>query len=94
HGFSEPQALAALDDYFTANVGADVSVWAMPPEFDLVILRNVADAHGVSLPWKYNKTRDLRTLEYLAGCSSKDRMQAAVAHDAGSDAAAQASTAI
>lgn len=70
-------------------------LWAMPPEFDCVILANTFRSVGLTrLPWAYNKTRDLRTLEALAGSSSAGRIQADIPHDAGSDAEAQAKTAI
>lgn len=69
-------------------------LWAMPPEFDCVILANTFRSVGLSLPWAYNKTRDLRTLEALAGSSSAGRIKADIPHDAGSDAEAQAKTAI
>lgn len=69
-------------------------LWAMPPEFDCVILANTFHSVGLPLPWKYNKTRDLRTLEALAGSSSAGRIKADIPHDAGSDAEAQAKTAV
>lgn len=92
-GVFENEALHALAKYVFDNT-IDVCAWAMPPEFDLVILRNLGDARGVKLPWHYAATRDLRTLEHLAGMTKADRMQPVTPHDAGSDAAAQASTAI
>lgn len=88
-------ALFALSDFIVANSDHNsVEVWAMPPEFDLVILRNAADAASMKLPWHYAASRDLRTLERLAGGSKSDRIKPAIAHDAGYDAEAQAKTAI
>lgn len=93
-GRSPYEALRDLRSFIENNCVADVEVWAMPPEFDLTILANMARLEGAKLPWKYNKTRDLRTLESLVGCRSADRIKATVAHDAGADALAQAQTAI
>jgi hypothetical protein len=92
-GIFETEALQALTQFIADNT-IDVCAWAMPPEFDLVILRNLGDARGIKMPWHYAATRDLRTLEHLVGKTKADRMQATTPHDAGSDAAAQASTAI
>lgn len=93
-GRREGEAIGALSAYIIDNAQMDVCVWAMPPEFDLVILRNTADRAGVTVPWHYAATRDLRTLEYLAGGSKDQREKPEIAHDAGSDAVAQAKTAV
>lgn len=86
-------ACAIFAGFLSVECEPNVEVWAMPPEFDCVILANLFRSVDRPIPWKYNKTRDLRTLEFLAGCSSIDRVIASVPHDAGSDAAAQARTA-
>ena len=93
-GKSPDFALIMLDDYISENCHPDVDVWAMPPEFDLVILRHLGNTVGRAMPWRFDRTRDLRTLEKLAGATKKDRAIATVAHDAGWDAHAQALTAI
>lgn len=94
NGREEREAIGALSAYVIDQAQMDVCVWAMPPEFDLVILRSTADRVGVSTPWHFAATRDLRTLEYLAGGTKDQRVKAEIPHDAGSDAVAQAKTAI
>lgn len=71
-----------------------INIWAMPPEFDVTIMASLYRMCGLNPPWAYNATRDLRTLGEIAGATKSDRMQPTILHDAGADAAAQASTAI
>jgi hypothetical protein len=94
HGMLPAVACAAFEDFVTIHCIEKFELWAMPPEFDCVILANTFRSVSRRLPWRYNMTRDLRTLEALAGCTSADRVKPAVPHDAGSDAEAQARTAI
>ena len=94
HGRPEQMALADLNSFIAFQCAFEVQAWAMPPEFDLVILRNMAERHDMMLPWHFAMTRDLRTLERLVGASKPDRIAPSVAHDAGRDAEAQALTAI
>ncbi len=94
HGFAPADACMAFEDFTTMSCVEKLELWAMPPEFDCVILANLFRSVGRKPPWRYNMTRDLRTLEALAGCSRADREAALVPHDAGSDADAQARTAI
>lgn len=94
HAMPVEEGLAILREFIRDNCEPKFDVWAMPPEFDLVILANTMRAHMARIPWAYNRTRDLRTLESLVGCSSVDRVKATVAHVAGEDAKAQALTAI
>lgn len=94
-GVSSAQALAHLNAHFAQHVDYDtVRVWALPPQFDLVILENVAREYGYPVPWKYNATRCLRTLETLSGATKEDRVKPEVEHDAGHDAQAQAMSAV
>lgn len=92
-GAAAAEALGRMGIYYS-DAGLPVNVWAMPPSFDIVILEHTAAHFGLKMPWRYDACRDLRTLEYLSGSTKEDRMQATVKHDAGADAAAQASTAI
>lgn len=94
HGNHQVVMIAALKEFIDAFCTEDFELWAMPPEFDVVILNNTIAAYGGKPFWKYNRTRCLRTLEALVGASSKDRVKALVPHDAGEDAKAQAATAI
>ena len=93
-GVSPADALNRLHDYISIRCAPKFEAWAMPPEFDLVILRNLGNTVGLKMPWRYDRTRDLRTLESLAKCTSADRVKATVPHDAGYDAQAQALTAL
>lgn len=93
-GVNEMTALSMLTHFVHETGAMDLCVWAMPPEFDLVILRNLADSLGYTLPWHFAATRDLRTLEYIAGGSKDLRVKPDVAHDAAKDAEAQAKTAV
>ena len=93
-GKSPFDACLEFETFARENCASKFELWAMPPEFDCVILANTFRSVGLSLPWAYNKTRDLRTLEALAGSSSAGRIKADIPHDAGSDAEAQAKTAV
>lgn len=87
-------ALEGLDAYIKQWCEPKFDAWAMPPEFDLVILRHLGNTTGRVMSWRFDRTRDLRTLESLANCTKADRVPATVPHDAGYDAQAQALTAI
>lgn len=93
-GNGEASALLSLNAFWATHAAHDACAWAMPPEFDLVILRNLYDANGLAMPWHFAMTRDLRTLEYLAGGSKDQRVKPKTAHNAADDAFAQAETAI
>lgn len=93
-GENEPLSLMRLAEFVSQQCVADFQAWAMPPEFDLTIMRSMADRNGVKLPWHYAATRDLRTLERLVGASKVNRVVPEIAHDASHDARAQALTAI
>lgn len=99
-------AYEAIENYCNYYLPASLNrrnIWAMPPKFDLAIVENwiIKAVHPrqpagtkKAFPWKYNSSRDLRTLANIVGASRSDRVPAAVAHDAGHDAHAQALTAI
>lgn len=86
------EALESFTDWLSTELAYDPIVWAMPPEFDLKILENAFRVEGLSLPWKYNASRDLRTLLDLAGMDKEDRIKPVIPHDAGQDALAQTKT--
>lgn len=94
HGMLPAVACAAFEDFVTIHCVEKFELWAMPPEFDCVILANTFRSVSRRLPWRYNMTRDLRTLEALVGGSREQRVTAEIPHDAGCDAEAQARTAI
>lgn len=71
---------------------AEIRIWAMPAAFDVSIYENLCRVTGTEIPWKYNSSRDLRTLMEAAGMGKADRVMPIIAHDAGADADAQALT--
>lgn len=91
-------AFDRLVEWFDEKVPQGVDVWANPPQFDLVILRNLArqscgDTNDV--PWSYKVERDLRTLARIAGryVSNEElgeRASGLTAHRADHDAIRQA----
>jgi len=80
-------------EQFTAGLaalglGSAGEVWSYPASFDIVILESAYRAVGLLVPWKYNAVRCLRTLAALRPDIA--RVKPALAHDAVSDATAQA----
>lgn len=51
---------------------ADYEIWARGPQFDIVNLESLIVECGESVPWEYNKIRDLRSLMALADIHSAD----------------------
>ena len=51
-------ALTELSEF----VKGSRSVWAQGPQFDLVILENLYQQYGMTVPWRYSRVRDSRTL--------------------------------
>lgn len=89
------RALKALCEFIQDHrVDGPANFWAMPPSFDLVILENLFHLCSCpgDIPWKYNETRDVRTLLDLAGIGKNDRVMPAIEHVAVEDARAQALT--
>lgn len=70
----------------------DFRIWAMPAAFDVVIIENALRTELFGVPWKYNESRDVRTIMEVAEISKDERVLPDVAHDALSDAIAQAKT--
>jgi hypothetical protein len=67
-------------------------VWGYPSTFDLTIITESCRRLGLPMPWKFTKGRCLKTLVKLAADLgiSVQRPVAGTAHDAESDAVAQA----
>lgn len=74
------------------DLGKDFRVWAMPSTFDVVIMEHAFKTEGLNVRWRYNAARDVRTVLEIAGFGKEDRVLPEVAHDALSDAVAQAKT--
>ena len=72
----------------------DMEVWANGTNFDIPILENAFRATSIIVPWKYNAVRDYRTFknEFPTEIYEANKIPPAVAHDALSDARAQALT--
>jgi len=68
----------------------DGRVWGCGSDFDLPIIADMAYKAGYKVPWKFWNHRCLRTLYELAGYSKADRTVPLTAHEAESDAVAQA----
>lgn len=86
---------SALQDFliwWLMELDADAQLWAMPPNFDATILENALDTEGKGIPWKYNKTRCLRTVIELADLERRERVVPVIPHDAGEDSKAQVLT--
>jgi len=77
---------------FLQRVSFDVKVWGNGADFDLALLQDVYESIGSEKPWKYNASRCYRTLLAEFG-RPKDVVAPILAHDALSDAIAQAKTA-
>lgn len=68
----------ALDDVlenFKEFVPSDAEVWANSPSFDCAILETAFDAIGVTKPWSYSDTRDVRTLRSLPVAQDVERQK-------------------
>lgn len=69
--------------------------WSLPSTFDVVLLENAYHTephHANHVPWKHWNVRCCRTLFDAAGLGKEDRVKPEIAHDALSDAVAQAKT--
>lgn len=81
-----------IEQYSDEVVG--YKVWSKPSTFDIVILENLYRNCGITVPWAHWNTRCLRTLIDAAKLSRDEEAKPTLAHDAASDAEAQAKTAI
>lgn len=63
-----------------------VTWWAKGPDFDMVLLEQAFRLTGLTVPWKYNMKRDLRTVQDITGCPDKDILFVnPIEHDAVAD---------
>lgn len=90
-GIPLPAALLA----FSAFCGTDdnIRIWGNGAAFDNIILRQAYQRCELPTPWKYAGDRCFRTLKALRDFGSEYLVKPAVAHNALSDALAQAATA-
>jgi len=81
-------ALGTLSDLIKAECAFKPTVWANSPQFDFSILDPLWRIARVAKPWMYFQEADMRTLKLVAPTVAK--VLPALAHDAASDAEAQA----
>lgn len=91
--FDPKEALEA----FSAHIKEHASeyghkVWSKPSTFDVVILENLYRHVGLAPPWAHWNTRCMRTILEAANVQRYEEVVPEVAHDAASDAQAQALT--
>jgi hypothetical protein len=65
-------------------------IWAKGTDFDCSILAHAYKSFGMETPWKYNDTRDFRTVKKLFGYSAVSKLVNELPHNAVSDAVHQA----
>lgn len=84
----------ALAEFRAAFKWKGKNVWCNGANFDFPILTAAHKAIGVSVPWEYWAINDYRTIKNIAGRDLFDacKVEAVVAHNALSDAVAQAET--
>lgn len=74
-------------DKFSKFVNKSTYLWAKGPDYDCVMLAAAYQAMGVTLPWSFRNTRDVRT---IFGLVSLPRTPNPLAHNALHDAKHQA----
>ena len=93
-GKETPWAACALMTEFVRNYDKHLEgFWANPPQFDIVILRQMFEVCGAKFPVHFRKERDFRTLKTLAHAKDINYQPAYEGinkHDAKDDAIAQA----
>lgn len=68
-----PVALEHLDRYINANArgsvvtGEPVRIWANGIVFDIGNLSSLYEHYGLSVPWQYNSSVDMRTVRRMCG---------------------------
>lgn len=84
------QALRMTSEYFERYCGDPWKrrAWSNGAGFDVVIMEGAYRRYKALCPWNFSRVRDVRTLAAL--CPNVERVQPEVAHDALSDAIAQA----
>ena len=92
-GVTSPWAACAQLTEFCNNYKKANEIWANPPQFDLILLRNLFNECGMKFPMHYRTERDFRTLAKLGQSKHIDYQSAYEGldkHDAKDDAIAQA----
>lgn len=86
----------ALEAFVDTFDWGNTRVWANGASFDFPIIKAAFEAVGGNIPWAYYNEMDHRTLKNLVGKDVYKKLQVKpnLAHDALSDARAQALTAI
>lgn len=72
----------------------NIQVWANGASFDFPIIKALFEAYDFKLPWPYYSEMDFRTVKNMVGKNNFNRLRVrpTLAHDALSDAEAQAMT--
>lgn len=90
----KPDLTAALEvfvDWFAAaGRAAETRLWSNGADFDIPMLNHALKTVDMTPPWKFFNHRCLRTLRDLPGVDMIERPAPTVAHNALSDAVAQA----
>jgi exodeoxyribonuclease VIII len=93
--FSPKEALEQINAHIAAYTKDEPPViWSKPSTFDTVILESLYRQCDMVPPWKHWNTRCLRTLLDVSRLPYGEQVTPDIAHDAGSDASAQAKTAV
>lgn len=85
------EALMLVNRYFAEHAGSDPwapRVWSNGAGFDVPIMESLYKRSRSKCPWNFSRVRDVRTLAAL--CPDVRRVDPEIAHDALSDAIAQA----
>lgn len=85
-----------IDAFIDTFDWKDLRVWANGASFDFPIMKALFNAFGKELPWAFYNEMDFRTIKNMVGKGTYEKLRAfpTVAHDALSDATAQAQTLI
>jgi DNA polymerase III epsilon subunit-like protein len=88
---SDAERLCVVLSRFAHWLGDVEALWAHGASFDVPILESAFRSLGLSVPWRYTKVRDTRTLFWAAeSLSNWKRPRRETAHTALADAVAQA----
>jgi hypothetical protein len=76
-GNDYPELIAVTQHFFDhiktlTEDASEVEVWARGTDHDISIFKSLAQDLGMTLPWKYDSVRDLRTLMSAAGVGKHD----------------------
>lgn len=71
--------------HLITQAGEDYEVWCRGTNFDPPIIESLAVTYGISVPWRYDKVFDLRTLMKATGTPKGELLPGTVLHHALSD---------